>query len=71
MLSLPRQAQIAIAEAIDRLITTPRPSGCKKLRDKEFWRFRVGHYRVIYTIDDDDKVITVVKAASRREDNYK
>jgi mRNA interferase RelE/StbE len=70
MLSLPRQAQFDIARAIDRLITTPRPPGCKKLRGTELWRFRVGRYRVIYTIDDDVRKVTVVKVALRREDTY-
>lgn len=70
MLSLPRQAQVAIARGIDRLVKTPRPSGCKKLQGTEFWRFRLGRYRVIYTIDDD-RTVTVVKVALRREDTYK
>jgi mRNA interferase RelE/StbE len=34
---------------IETLATTPRPSGCRKLRGyKDLWRIRVGDYRVVY-----------------------
>jgi mRNA interferase RelE/StbE len=68
MLSLPVQARVNIASAIDQLAETPRPSGCKKLRGTELWRLRLGRYRVVYTIDDESKLIAVVKVALRRED---
>jgi mRNA interferase RelE/StbE len=71
MLSLPREAQIEIARAIDSLANTPRPTGCKKLKGTELWRFRTGLYRVIYQINDKTKLITIVKAAKRKEDTYR
>lgn len=70
MLLLPRQAQIEIARAIDRLAKAPRPSGCKKLRGTDLWRLRLGRYRVVYVIDDKARLVTVVKVAPRREDTY-
>jgi mRNA interferase RelE/StbE len=71
MLSLPREAQAEVARAIDLLIENPRPSGCKKLREYKLWLVRVGRYRVVYTIDDETRLITVVKVAVRREDTYR
>ena len=71
MISLPRQAQVEIAQAIDRLADTPRPGGYKKLRGTELRRMRVGRYRVVYIIDEEDQRITVVKVALRREDTYR
>ena len=70
MLSLPRQAQVEIARAIDHLADAPRPSGCKKLRGVDLWRLKLGRYRVIYAIDDAVRLVTVLKVASRREDTY-
>jgi len=70
MLSLPKQAQKEIAPAIDSLANAPRPSGCKKLRGTDLWRFRSGRYRVIYSIDDKAGLVIVVKVAARREDTY-
>lgn len=71
MLSLPRQAQVEIAQAIDGLGRVPRPVKCKKLRETGLWRIRAGRYGVVYIIDDKARLITVVKAAIRREDTYK
>lgn len=71
MLSIPKRAQAEIAVAIDRFTEIPRPVGCKKLRETSLWRTRVGRYRIIYTIGDEAKLITIVKVAIRREDTYK
>lgn len=71
MLSLPKEAQVEIAAAIDCFTETPRPVGCKKLRETGLWRIRVGRYRVVYTIDDEVRLVTIVKVAIRREDTYK
>jgi mRNA interferase RelE/StbE len=70
MLSLPKDTQIEIARAIDRLANTPRPAGCKKLRGTELWRFRLGRYRVVYQINDETRLVIIVKVALRREDTY-
>jgi mRNA interferase RelE/StbE len=60
-----------IAKTIDALQDNARPAGCKKLRETGLWRVRAGRYRVIYVIDDEAKVVTVVKIAIRREGTYK
>jgi mRNA interferase RelE/StbE len=70
MLSLPRDVQIEIARAVDRLANAPRPSGCKKLRGTDLWRLRVGRYRIVYVIDEQARLVLVVKIAPRREDTY-
>ena len=50
------------------LAENPRPSGCKKVRGyKDLWRIRVGDWRVVYSINDDDKLVTVMRVAHRRE----
>ena len=71
ILSLPREAQVEVASTIDNLMKNPRPSGCIKLRETGLWRIRAGRYRVVYVIDDETRLITVVKVAIRRENTYK
>ncbi len=71
MLTLSPQVRVTIAQGIDRLTKNPRPAGCKKLRGVALWRFRSGRYRVVYTIDDESRIITIIKVALRREDTYK
>ena len=52
---------------ISELRDNPRPVGCRKLRDVQGWRIRVGHYRVVYEIDDSKKIVTVLKVAHRKD----
>ncbi|NJL92104.1 MAG: type II toxin-antitoxin system RelE/ParE family toxin, partial [Coleofasciculaceae cyanobacterium SM2_1_6] len=47
--------------------TDPRPSGCLKLKGREGWRIRVGNYRVPYKIDDQQKIITILRIRHRRD----
>ena len=53
---------------IRELSGNPRPAGCKKLRGyKDYWRIRVGNYRVVYAIDDARKVVDIRRVAHRNE----
>ena len=45
----------------------PRPIGCIKLRASEGWRLRIGDYRIIYDINDDEKVVVLRRVGHRRE----
>ena len=64
---LPAQ-QLSAAEAkIRALQENPRPVGCKKLRDRQGWRVRFGDYRIIYKIDDAQKIVTILEVGHRRE----
>ena len=56
-----------IAAAIDALAQNPRPAGCKKQRNREGWRIRVGEYRVLYSIQEERLLILVVRIGHRRE----
>lgn len=55
-----------INEAILALAENPRPPGCKKLKDREGWRIRVGDYRVLYEIQDDVLLVLVVEVGHRK-----
>jgi mRNA interferase RelE/StbE len=70
VLSLPKEVRLEVARAIDQLADTPRPFGCKKLRGTDLWQLRLGRYRVVYAIDDEARLITILKVALRREDTY-
>ena len=47
-------------------LENPRSLG-KKLVNEEFWRYRVGDYRILTNIDDDQILILIVEVAHRRE----
>ena len=57
-----------VAEQIDALRTDPRPQGCRKLKGREdFYRVRVGDYRVVYRVEDEVLLILIVRIGDRRE----
>lgn len=45
----------------------PQPSGCIELAGREGWCIRVGDYRVIYGIDDQQRAVTVLQTRHRRD----
>jgi mRNA interferase RelE/StbE len=56
-----------IAGRIRALAEDPRPPGCEKLHREERYRVRQGRYRVVYSVDDDEHVVLVVKVGHRRD----
>jgi mRNA interferase RelE/StbE len=65
---LPANARRRVVDALAALQDEPRPVGCAKLHGADdLWRIRVGQYRVIYTIRDDELIVLVVRVAHRRD----
>ena len=58
---------------IDALADDPRPPGGEpvKAATRGTYRVRVGDYRVIYTVLDDEQVVVVARVARRGEHTYK
>lgn len=56
-----------VIEAIKDLGQSPRPRGIEKVKSTGLWRIRQGNYRIIYSIDDNEHLITVVLLGHRRE----
>ena len=61
-----------LIEKIKSLATQPRPSGSEKLAGRSnIYRIRQGNYRVIYSVDDQSRIVDVVKVVNRRSSNIK
>ena len=56
-----------IMQRIAVLAEDPRPPGSEKLSAQERYRIRQGTYRIIYSIQDNELTVWVVKVAHRRE----
>jgi mRNA interferase RelE/StbE len=57
-----------IIALIESLSEEPRPSGCKKLKQRQNqYRVRSGDYRIIYSIEDISLIVRVVKVGHRRD----
>jgi mRNA interferase RelE/StbE len=60
--------QKRIVKRLKTLQTNPRPQGIKKLAgEDDLYRIREGNYRIIYTIQDKELTVLVVKIGDRRE----
>jgi mRNA interferase RelE/StbE len=49
------------------LADNPRTPGCEKLTGSESYRIRQGRYRILYSIQDYELTIWVVKVAHRKD----
>lgn len=66
--SLTPTIQKRIVKRLRVLQDNPRPQGIKKLTGEEsLYRVRERDYRVVYTIEDKDLMVLVVKIGDRKE----
>jgi mRNA interferase RelE/StbE len=49
------------------LAENPRPPGCKKLKNRDGYRIRIGNYRILYDIFDKLLIIEVITLGHRKE----
>jgi mRNA interferase RelE/StbE len=59
--------EIRVSKAILALEENPFPHGCKKLKNRDGFRIRIGDYRVLYFADAKAKQIVIGVIGHRRE----
>ena len=64
--TIPKKDLRKILNRIETLAEDPPPSGCEKLTGQERYRLRQGKYRIVYSIQDDELTVWVVKAGHQR-----
>lgn len=63
-----RPIQRRLLDAADALAVDPRPPGTKALQGGGgLLRVRIGDYRIVYVVRDDELVVLVVTVGHRRE----
>ena len=55
-----------IIARIRALADEPKPPGSQKLSGAQKYRIRQGRYRIVYRIEDDRLIVTIVKVGHRR-----
>ena len=66
-----RKWQLKIVAAAESLGDNPRPFGYKKLVDEGgLYRIKVGDYRIIYEVQDNVLLVSVLRVAKRNERTY-
>jgi len=64
---IPRKDLKKILARIKLLSENPRPPGCEKLTGQEKYRVRQGRYRIVYSIQDEELMVWVVKVGHRKD----
>ena len=65
--TIPKQDLRKIIKLIGSLAQEPRPPGCEKLTGQAKYRIRKGRYRVVYSIQDQELTVWVVKVGHRKD----
>ena len=65
--AIPQRDRLRLVRKIQALAQNPRPPGCDKLSAEEKYRVRQGWYRIVYSVDDQNQTVLVVKVGHRRE----
>jgi mRNA interferase RelE/StbE len=67
-----RQDFERLRNAVGGLAEEPRPQGVRKIKGEErAYRIRVGSYRVVYEVYDDDKLVLILQIVRRSETTYR
>ena len=64
--AIPKKDLKRIISRIEGLGENPRPVGCEKLTGQERYRLRQGRYRIVYSIQDDELTVWIVKVGHRK-----
>ena len=64
---IPKNDLKKILGRIKALAEEPRPPGCEKLTGQKRYRLRQGRYRILYSIQDDELTVWVVKVGHRKD----
>lgn len=65
--AIPKKELSKIINRIGGLSENPRPQGCEKLTGQARYRIRQGKYRIVYSIQDDELTVWVVKVGHRKD----
>ena len=64
---IPQTHLFKILKKIEDLRSEPRPNDSEKLTGHELYRIRQGIFRIVYSIQDNELTIWIVKIAHRKE----
>lgn len=67
LLDLDKNLARRLLEKIRLLETNPFGQDSQKLTGGKGYRIRIGTYRVVYTVDKKNQIITIIKIGHRRE----
>ncbi len=64
---LPQSAVRRIFTVLEELAADPLPPGSRKMKGHALWKVRVGTYRVVYGIDEEQRTISLYRVGHRKD----
>ncbi len=64
---IPKKDLRKILSRIKSLAADPHPPGCEKLTGQDRYRLRQGRYRIVYAVQNEERTVTVVNVAHRKD----
>ena len=65
--AIPKKDIVKILRQLNSLTINPRPPDCEKLTGQERYRVRQGIYRIVYSIQDFELTVWIVRVANRKD----
>ena len=65
--ALPVEVMERVLLLLGGLTNNPFPQNSKKLKNRNGYRLRIGEYRIIYEINENERSIIVLRVAHRKE----
>jgi mRNA interferase RelE/StbE len=65
--AIPQRDRQRIVARIQGLSSNPRPPGSEKLSGQDKFRVRQRVYRIVYSVNDDEPSLLIVKVGHRKE----
>ncbi len=65
--NLPASLQDHLIPKILSLESNPRPVGVTKLQAFDYYRIRIGDYRIVYSINDKARLVKVLDLGHRKD----
>ncbi len=63
---IPKNDLKRILSRVEKLGDDPRPMGYEKLTGEELYRVRQGNYRIVYSIQDNELTVWIIKVGHRK-----
>lgn len=64
---LPQEIKRRVIKALRALAQNPYPPQARKLTGSDYYRLRVGDYRVIYEVQEDKLLVLVIRIGHRKD----
>jgi mRNA interferase RelE/StbE len=65
--ALEKNLQQRVVNEIETLLENPRKQGVIQLTGRQEFRTRVGDYRIIFAVDEENRIVTVLEVGHRSE----